>query len=125
MKDFGHQHFELLGEHLFETEAIDESQYCSTIIDMLSSHNLITPFLLPVDYVGLNLPLYPKKIKHPMDISTLRTLQFSGPFDFYSNCTLIFKNCVTFNGPKSQLAECAIVLENYFKELYTKYFQRS
>lgn len=73
------------------------------------------PFLRPVDPVALNIPHYPSIVKTPMDFSTIeRKLSSSNPVkpdpnpqnprynsaeDFITDVRLIFKNCLTFNGP--------------------------
>ena len=74
-----------------------------------------TPFLRPVDIIGLNIPHYPSIIKTPMDFSTIdRKLIASHPIkpdlnedapryynadEFIADVRLIFQNTATFNGP--------------------------
>jgi bromodomain-containing factor 1 len=81
-------------------------KYCNSIIkefEKKSNYAFIFPFLDPVDPVALNIPDYPKIIKHPMDISTIKKKlsggRYTTAYDFESDVRLMLKNCFTFNPP--------------------------
>ena len=39
---------------------------CTKLLNNLCNHSWAGPFQQPVDWKALNLPMYPKVIKHPM-----------------------------------------------------------
>ncbi|KAI0374378.1 Bromodomain-containing protein [Pilatotrama ljubarskyi] len=91
-------------------------RFCLSTVRTLKRMKDAGPFLTPVDPVALGIPHYPSIIKHPMDFSTIeRKLQASNPQkpdpnpvnpryhsadEFVADIRLIFKNCLTFNGPE-------------------------
>jgi bromodomain-containing factor 1 len=46
-------------------------KFCQNAIKALKGRPEAGPFLVPVDYVALNIPHYPDKIKEPMDLGTI------------------------------------------------------
>ena len=101
-----------------------EKEICQNVLNLLWEHPLSAPFLQPVDYKGLNLPDYPRKVKRPMDLSTLKTNleDMKGPNQFVRDCRLIFSNCCLFNGPASPLSKMALSLDEFFVTHIEKYF---
>lgn len=76
------------------------------------------PFLIPVDYIALNIPNYPDVIKTPMDLGTmekkLKEDQYSTLDDFVGDFELMVNNCFTFNGPAHAISASAQNLRAYF-----------
>lgn len=88
------------------------------------------PFLAPVDPIALNIPHYPSIIPHPMDLSTIeRKVASSNPSrpdhnpsnprytsvdQFIDDVRLVFRNCLTFNGPEHQISHMARRLQEVF-----------
>ncbi|CAL5994280.1 Bromodomain-containing_protein [Hexamita inflata] len=72
----------------------------SRIIETVKRYNEGYIFAEPVDYIQLGIPDYPKVIRQPMDLSTLKknlyTYKFLG--DFLKDSELIWSNCRTYNG---------------------------
>lgn len=82
------------------------------------------PFLYPVDPVQLNIPDYYDKIKHPMDLSTVKKSVEADKYgtleDFRSDVELMFQNCFTYNLPDSTVHKMGASLEKYFKQILQK-----
>ncbi|KAJ3115010.1 hypothetical protein HK100_001490 [Physocladia obscura] len=78
------------------------------------------PFLLPVDYVNLNIPSYPHIIKYPMDfgtiLSNLENKKYTSLAEFESDARLVFRNCYTFNLEGSEIYEMGKKLEQVFEK---------
>lgn len=98
---------------------------CREVHRKVSAHKLSHPFQNPVDPVALGLPDYFEKIKHPMDLETIRgKLQRSAYSDgasFVSDMRLIFTNATTYNPPGSDVHIMANVLLEEFERLLKPY----
>ena len=81
-------------------------------------------FLEPVDYVALNLPDYPKIIKHPMDLGTCKNNLLNGKYkifqEFMDDLHLIWENCRTYNQQKSEIVKCGNACEKKLRALIEK-----
>lgn len=51
---------------------------CQNVLKALKKSHVSAPFAVPVDWKALNLPLYPKMIKHPMDLGTIEKKLLAG-----------------------------------------------
>ena len=75
-------------------------------------------FLLPVDYVALNIPSYPTVIQSPMDLKTLednlRAEKYSSVEACVSDFNLIVQNSLTFNGPDHHVTKNAHAMKGSF-----------
>ena len=84
-------------------------------------------FLEPVDYVALNLPDYPKIIKHPMDLGTCKNNLLNGKYkifqEFMDDLHLIWENCRTYNQQKSEIVKCGNACEKKLRVLIEKKFK--
>ncbi|PJF18937.1 hypothetical protein PSACC_01248 [Paramicrosporidium saccamoebae] len=102
----------------------DDSWYASAqkILDQVSAHEFAIPFLQPVDPVLLNLPSYPRIIKNPMDLSTIRAKLSSASYtratEMHRDFKLMFSNCYRFNGRTAPISEAAKILESFYDSLY-------
>ncbi|KAJ7939870.1 Bromodomain-containing protein, partial [Mycena leptocephala] len=114
--------------------ALDVAQwrFCISIIRSLKKQKDASPFLHPVDAVGLNIPHYPSIVRTPMDLSTVeRKLNSSNPTkpdpnlensrylstdDFIADVRLIVQNCVLFNGGDHPISMMAGRLEQVFNK---------
>ncbi|KAI8974697.1 Bromodomain-containing protein [Pilobolus umbonatus] len=98
----------------------DQLKYCGAIMRNLKKHRDAGPFLHPVDYVKLNVPDYPKIIKHPMDLSTVDRKLNSGEYDtvedFIADIRLVFNNCFKFNGPEAMISMLCQNVESAFEK---------
>lgn len=100
----------------------EQLKYCSKILQELNRkqyYNIAYPFYEPVgtcryfmwrdylltfcliDWQELGIPTYPKLIKRPMDLSTIRKKLDGGEYDtaqnFYDDFKLMIRNCFIFN----------------------------
>ena len=68
-------------------------------------------FLEPVDWVKLDIPLYPNIIKNPMDLGTIKgkldRAEYSSIFHFDKDMRLIWNNAKKFNRPGSNIYKSA------------------
>lgn len=82
------------------------------------------PFLEPVNWKEWGLLDYPKVIKTPMDLGTVRTRLESGayasPKEFRHDTNLVWTNCMTYNADGSEFYLLANSLKKVFDEKYAK-----
>jgi len=78
------------------------------------------PFMAPVDPITLNIPDYYNIIKHPMDLNTvkvrLREKQYNSGTDAIADITLVFSNCIKYNGKDADVSKMC----NALKEIFVK-----
>lgn len=112
------------------TLSLAQHRFCLSTIRSLKKLKDASPFLRPVDIVGLNIPHYPSIIKTPMDFSTIdRKLIASHPIksdpnenapryysadEFIADVRLIFQNTATFNGPDHVVTAMGKRLQDVF-----------
>ncbi|KAK1350722.1 bromodomain-containing chromatin remodeling transcription factor [Hamiltosporidium tvaerminnensis] len=115
-----------LSPHQDSQQDILESQlkYCKEIITRLKRYNAALPFLEPVDPVKLNIPDYPLKVKHPMDLSTIKNKldahEYSTPSEFKSDFDLMISNCFIYNPKDTYYYKMGVELEKAFNNFYVK-----
>ncbi|KAI9496648.1 Bromodomain-containing protein [Zychaea mexicana] len=98
----------------------DQIKYSGAIMRNLKKHRDAAPFLNPVDYVKLNVPDYPKIVKHPMDLNTVDRKLTGGDYenveDFIADVRLVFSNCYKFNGPEAMISMLCQNVESAFEK---------
>ncbi|TFY72637.1 hypothetical protein EVG20_g379 [Dentipellis fragilis] len=101
----------------------EQLRFCSKILDQLSrkQHQHVTmPFAEPVDWVKLQIPDYPKIIKKPMDLLTMRRKLDNGEYSsaerFRDDFKLIISNCFTYNSPGTPVNQAGIELQHLFDD---------
>lgn len=101
----------------------EQFKYCSKILSDLwkKQHaNIASPFYEPVDWQAMNLPDYPKMVKKPMDMSTIRRKLDNGeyltPVKFYEDFKLMIRNCLNYNPGGSIVNTAGIELQRLFDE---------
>ena len=86
-------------------------------------------FLEPVDYIKYNIPDYPKIIKYPRDLGSVKIKLEKNGYetvqDFLSDIQLIWDNCHTYNPPLNQITKYAQFCEKKFKKEFEKVFKFS
>ena len=94
----------------------------TTIIDMLMRRPDSVDFREPLDWRGLGLRDYPKVIKKPMDLATVK-LNIKG-YRTMNDCAddimLIWSNCKKYNGEGSEYYSLADRFSTLFLELFNK-----
>ena len=114
--------------HYYKIEITEEeTKKLEKALETLSKEKDAFDFLAPVDYNGLGLPDYPKIIKRPMDLGTVKDNLLKGEYntirEFMDDVTLIWQNCRTFNMQGSEIVKMANRLEKKFKILLEKQFK--
>lgn len=73
-----------------------------------------------LDWVKLELPDYPKMIKKPMDLSTMRkkleSNQYSTAQKFFDDFKLMIRNCFIYNPAGTPVNQAGIELQRLFDE---------
>ncbi len=97
------------------------------IFDTMEKDSQAYDFLVPVDYIALNILDYPKIITHPMDLGTVKKNLLNGEYkifqDFMSDINLIWRNCRTYNLPGSDIVKMANHCDKKIKQLIDKQFK--
>ncbi|KAF8895045.1 Bromodomain-containing protein [Gymnopilus junonius] len=101
----------------------EQLKYCGKLLQELHRkqyYNFAYPFYEPVDWQRLDIPSYPKIIKKPMDLSTIRKKLDSGEYDtaqnFYDDFKLMIRNCFTFNPAGTPVNLAGQELQRLFDE---------
>ncbi|TFK57425.1 Bromodomain-containing protein [Heliocybe sulcata] len=104
----------------------DQLKYCSKILTELhrkQHYNIASPFYEPVDWVKLDIPAYPKIIKKPMDMSTMRSKldlrKYRSAKEFRDDFKLMINNCYTFNPVGTPVNQAGVELDRYFDEKWS------
>ncbi|TEB39309.1 Bromodomain-containing protein [Coprinellus micaceus] len=83
-------------------------------------YNIAHPFYEPVDWMKMELPSYPKIVKKPMDLSTMRRKLDNRDYPtaqrFYDDFKLMIKNCMLFNPVGTPVCTAGQELEKVFLE---------
>lgn len=68
----------------------------------------------------LNIPMYPRVIKRPMDLSTMKKKLDAGEYTsaekFHDDFKLMIRNCSTFNPEGTPVHQCGMELQRLFNE---------
>ena len=87
-------------------------------------HKDADPFLNPVDWKNMNLLDYPKVVKTPMDLGSVKQKlergDYSSAKEFRHDTTLVWTNCMTYNADGSDYYLIAANLKKVFEEKYAK-----
>ncbi|TFY59503.1 hypothetical protein EVJ58_g5736 [Rhodofomes roseus] len=99
----------------------DQFKHCEKVLKELnkkSLYNIAHPFYEPVDWLKLEIPQYPKIVKKPMDLATMKRKltdsEYTTPDKFRDDFKLMIKNAQTFNPPKNPVHEAAKDLDRIF-----------
>lgn len=95
----------------------DQASFLRNLLGKIKRTKHVTHFLEPVDHVALGLFTYLEEVKHPMDISTMRTKLWSSEYpsvqSFVDDLQLIADNAKTFNGPTHVITHAAYAMLIY------------
>ncbi|KAF5368460.1 hypothetical protein D9758_002376 [Tetrapyrgos nigripes] len=101
----------------------EQLKYCGKILNDLhkkTHYSSASPFYEPVDWQKLDLPQYPKLIKKPMDLSTMRKKLDNGEYPnaqkFYDDFKLMIRNCFTFNPAGTPVNQAGSELQRLFDD---------
>ncbi|KAL1739176.1 Bromodomain-containing protein [Schizophyllum fasciatum] len=101
----------------------EQLKFCHKLLSELFKrqyYDAASPFYEPVDHVLLNIPAYPKIIKNPMDMSTMRRKldndQYPSAQHFRDDFKLMIRNCFTFNPKGTPVNQSGVELQRIFDE---------
>jgi len=93
-------------------------QHCTPLLKQLMNNKNAAPFNVPVDYIKLGIPDYPKLVTNPMDFGTIEAKLASGVYEqvdeWIDDVRLVFGNAKTFNPPDHVVHKMAKMLEQNF-----------
>lgn len=102
---------------------IEQLKYCAKILQELhrkQHYNYAHPFYERVDWVKMEIPTYPKIVKKPMDLSTIRrkldNQEYPTAQKFYDDFKLMIRNCFLFNPSGTPVNLAGIELQRLFDE---------
>jgi hypothetical protein len=109
----------------------EELTDCLALLEKLMDQEIAVPFNTPVDYKLLNLIDYPKIVKKPCDLGTIKEMLLAGSLvntmHFNIHVKLVFENAILYNTDESQITVLAKQLlfqfENMFAEMLEKWRQ--
>ncbi|KAI8995316.1 Bromodomain-containing protein [Trametes punicea] len=101
----------------------EQLKFCEKIwkdLHQKQHYSVAHPFYEPVDPIKMGIPEYPKIIKKPMDLSTMKKKLDAGEYTtaekFRDDFKLMIKNCMTFNPPGNPVHEAGKALQQLFDE---------
>ncbi|KAG6891419.1 hypothetical protein C0992_007198 [Termitomyces sp. T32_za158] len=101
----------------------EQLRFCSRLLNELHKKqysSVASPFYDPVDWVLLDIPTYPRVVKKPMDLSTMRKKLDGGLYPtaqkFFDDFKLMIRNCFVFNPAGTPVNQAGIELQRVFDE---------
>jgi bromodomain-containing factor 1 len=101
----------------------EQLKFCANLLGLLhrkQHYAIASPFYEPVDHVLLDIPSYPKIVKKPMDLSTMRKKldnhEYTNATKFYDDFKLMIRNCFAFNPAGNLVNQAGIELQRLFDE---------
>ncbi|KAJ6519584.1 hypothetical protein C8R45DRAFT_1057985 [Mycena sanguinolenta] len=101
----------------------EQLKFCANLLSLLhrkQHYTVASPFYEPVDHVALDIPTYPKIVKKPMDLSTMRKKlenhEYPTALKFYDDFKLMIRNCFAFNPAGNPVNQAGIELQRLFDE---------
>lgn len=99
-----------------------ELKFCSNVLREVNKkvyEKFAWPFYEPVDIVKLCIPEYPKYVKRPMDLQTMKTKLLRNEYPngaaFAEDFRLMLRNCYAFNPPSTSYYNCGKQMESWFE----------
>lgn len=97
-------------------------KYCREMLNRIKRSTYAYPFKKPVDVEEMGCPDYYDKIKHPMDLSTIKDKldkdMYASPDQFRDDISLMLNNCYTYNPEGSYVHKCGKEIGKLFETLY-------
>lgn len=129
------------GKRVKDDGTAEQLKFCGKVLSDLhrkQHYNIAHPFYEPVgryfvffsyfrivteslpDWVKMELPMYPKIVKKPMDLATMRKKldnnEYATAKDFYNDLKLMVKNCFAFNPTGTPVNMAGAELQRLFEE---------
>lgn len=106
----------------------EEMDDCLVLLETMMKEEIAGPFNQPVDWKALNLMDYPKIIKNPMDLGSIKEMllcnSLANTEHFAEHIRLVFNNALTFNTDESHVAQFAKKLLANFESDYIDMLDR-
>ncbi|KAF7320222.1 Bromodomain-containing protein [Mycena kentingensis (nom. inval.)] len=109
--------------HVRDDGTVEQLRFCGTLLQLLHRkqyYHIASHFYEPVDYVKLDIPAYPKIVKRPMDLSTMRKKLDDGEYPsaqkFFEDFKLMIRNCFAFNPAGTLVNQAGMDLQRLFDE---------
>ncbi|KAG5639317.1 hypothetical protein H0H81_004520 [Sphagnurus paluster] len=101
----------------------EQLKFCGRLLNDLHKKQYMafaSPFYEPVDWVKLDIPTYPKLVKKPMDLSTIRKKldanMYPTAMKFFEDFKLMIRNCFVFNPAGTPVNQAGIELQRVFDD---------
>ncbi|TFK41386.1 Bromodomain-containing protein [Crucibulum laeve] len=111
------------GKRVKDNGTTEQLKFCGRILQELhrkQHYDIAHPFYEPVDWVKLEIPAYPKIVKKPMDLSTIRRKldahEYSTAQKFFDDFKLMIRNCFLFNPAGTPVNQAGIELQRLFDD---------
>ncbi|KAF7306710.1 Bromodomain-containing protein [Mycena indigotica] len=109
--------------HVKDDGTSEQLKFCGSMLTLLHRKQYF-PFAVhfyePVDHIKLDLPAYPKIVKKPMDLSTMRKKLDEGEYlnaqKFHDDFKLMIRNCFAFNPSGTPVHQAGIEVQRVFDE---------
>ncbi|KZW01929.1 Bromodomain-containing protein [Exidia glandulosa HHB12029] len=105
----------------------EQLRFCAKLISEMYKKQhwqIASPFYEPVDWLKLDIPAYPKIIKKPMDLLTMKkkldNREYSDALKFYADFKLMIRNCYTFNPAGTPVHSAGMALSTLFDEKWAQ-----
>lgn len=101
---------------------------CLALLEKLMDQEIAVPFNTPVDYKALNLLDYPKIVKKPCDLGTIKEMLLAGSLantmHFNIHVKLVFENAMLYNADEAQITVLARQLLAQFEKMFAEMLEK-
>jgi hypothetical protein len=101
---------------------------CLVLLEKLMDQEIAVPFNTPVDYKLLNIPDYPKIVKKPCDLGTIKEMLLAGSLantmHFNVHVRLVFDNAILYNADEAQITVLAKQLLTQFEKMFGEMIEK-
>jgi len=115
--------------HVREAKLNPELEAMSKLINTFYARSDAAPFRDPVDWKSLGLYDYPRIIRNPMDLGTVKRRlnegKYSTVYDVAEDVRRIWKNCCKYNPEDSDFNKLGRSMHEKFEEKYERLCKRS
>lgn len=98
---------------------------CENLLAKLSIHRHAVHFLQPVDPIALRIPDYPKIVKEPIDLGTikkkLRAMEYKSPSQMLSDINKVWANSFLYNPVNSMMHSITKSIADYFQSIISEF----
>lgn len=105
-----------------QSEAIRK---CENLLNKLCTHRNAIHFLQPVDPVALRIPDYPKIVREPMDLGTIRkklaAREYRTPAQMLADINKVWSNSFLYNPVSSQMHAITKSISDYYQTILPDY----